>query len=131
MAQNDEDSIFDPFEPEDYWPFVAGIVVLAGFVAIPLLWGYMSKIEYARSIIPSLLSCVAFIFAYDKRGKFSILKLALGTLFVFVLMIKVVASSGSHRPPPAFFASGIGAYIVTLVCGRIGIKIARLWRRKS
>jgi hypothetical protein len=117
------------FEPEDFIPFIAGVIVFGGLGIIPLVWGHFSDISYAQSLLPSLISCGIFLYAHDKHGNFSLMRFIIGIVFLFMAMVRAAARSGSQTKP-MFFAGGILGYVIMLACGWAGIYIARLIRRK-
>ncbi|MBK7208549.1 MAG: hypothetical protein IPH91_09850 [Elusimicrobia bacterium] len=119
------------FEERDYFPFLLGVLVLAGLVAIPVLWGHFTGIGYARAIIPSLVSCGIFIYAHDKRGNFSVVKLLVGYLFLFMTLVRAMAKVGPNGGKPFFVAGGFLGFVVMFACGWAGIAVGRLLRRTS
>lgn len=116
------------FEEKDYVPFVLGVMLLAGLVCVPILWGQFTDLEFEKSIIPSLISCGIFVYAHDNRGNFSIMKFLIGMVFVFMIVIRALAQSTGNTKP-MFFAGGIVGYIIMFACGWAGIAFARFLRR--
>ncbi|MBP8005056.1 MAG: hypothetical protein KA044_08440 [Elusimicrobia bacterium] len=104
---------------------------MAGLVAIPVLWGHFTGIGYARAIIPSLVSCGIFIYAHDKRGNFSVVKLLVGYLFLFMTLVRAMAKVGPNGGKPFFVAGGFLGFVVMFACGWAGIAVGRLLRRTS
>lgn len=118
------------FEEKDFIPFVLGVMILGGMGCIPVIWGQLTQMGYAKAVIPSLISCGIFVYAHDNRGNFSILKFLAGMLFVFMIVLRAMAQSGGNTKP-MFFAGGIVGYIIMFACGWAGIALVRTFRRKS
>jgi len=118
------------FEERDYIPFVLGVLILGGLVLVPVLWGQINQLDYARSIFPSLLSCGIFLYAHDKRGNFSISKFLVGYLIVFMAILRAVARTGPGGGKPFFIAGGVLGFVVLFACGWAGIGVVRLLRPK-
>ncbi len=115
------------FEEVDYVPFVAGVLVLAGLIAVPILWSMFLDMEYPSTLFSSLLSCGIFIYAHDKRGNFSIIKFLFGMAFILIQIIRTANQYGGG--PPMFIAGGVVGLVVMMACGWVGILIARYIRR--
>ena len=54
------------FEEVDYVPFVAGVLVLAGLIAVPILWSMFLDMEYPSTLVSWVLACGICINAHDK-----------------------------------------------------------------
>lgn len=119
------------FEERDYFPFVLGVSVLGGLVCIPVFWGLFSGMGYAQAIFPSLVSCGIFIYAHDKRGNFSVVKLLVGYAIVFMSLMCVMTQLGPNGGKPFFVAGGFLGFVVMFACGWAGIALGRLLRRKT
>jgi hypothetical protein len=119
------------FEKEDFIPFIAGVMVFAGLLVVPIVWGQLTGISYAQAIVPSLVSCCIFVYAHDERGNFSFGKFLIGFLFLFLAMMRATAKYGHGGARPMFFAGGILGYVVMLACGWAGIAVARFLRKSS
>lgn len=117
------------FEERDFFPFVLGVLVLGGLVCVPVLWGLFSGMGYAQAIFPSLVSCGIFIYAHDKRGNFSVVKLLVGYAIVFLSLMRVMAQLGPNGGKPFFVAGGFLGFVVMFACGWAGIAAGRLLRR--
>jgi hypothetical protein len=119
------------FEERDYFPFVFGVMVLGGLVCVPALWGLFTGMGYAKAIFPSLVSCGIFLYAHDKRGNFSVVKLLVGYAIVFMSLMRVMTQLGPNGVKPFFVAGGFLGFVVMFACGWAGIALGRLLRRKT
>lgn len=101
---------------------------MGGLACIPILWGHFTGMGYARAIIPSLVSCAIFLYAHDKRGNFSVVKLLVGYLIVFMSLMRVMGKLGPGGGKPFFVAGGFLGFVVMFACGWAGIAVGRLIR---
>ncbi len=116
------------FEEVDYIPYISGVMLIGGLIAVPIIWGSVSRTGYLESIIPSLVSCALFAFAHDKRGNFNLGRFFLMFLYVLFMMMKTSAQYGARGGErPFFLAGGLLGYFVMFFCGWAGIKIGRLY----
>lgn len=114
------------FEERDYIPFMLGIFIIGGLLAIPLIWGSQVGLGYFEALPWSLASCAVFLVAIRRNGTISWLRFFLA-IIVLIGAGQIYASSSGK---PAFAAGGMLGFLVIAVCGLIGIGVGRLILRK-
>lgn len=110
------------FNRDDYWPYMIGVFTLGGLVAVPLVWGQFIDLPYDRLVVGSLLACGVFAYAHTRDGTFSIGRFLLGFGFIFLMSLRIAASS---RGSGAFIPGGFLGFVVMAGSGWTGIGIAR------
>lgn len=123
------ESLTGMFPADDYVAFLCGVMLFGGFLVVPLLWGLMTGVSFEDAIVPSLMSCGIFAFAWDKDGNFSFGRFFMALVIVGLTMLRVVAKSGGQFQKPVFIAGGFIGYLVMFGCGWAGIGIWRLVRQ--
>lgn len=117
-----------PFPQDDFVPYLIGVMVLAGFLIIPVLWGSFMGIPYTQALFSSVLSCILFCISHNKQGQFQWAKFVMLYLFAFFSILRSTLEHGYARP--MFLAGGFLGMMVMFGCGWAGIGIAR-WMRKQ
>ncbi len=114
------------FKEADFIPYLCGVMILGGLIAIPMVWGMMHGIGYGQALLPALVSCGIFAASHNKRGHFLWMRFLLMMLF-FSMQIMKTANSYSHTRP-MFLAGGFLGFLIMSGCGWAGIFLARKLR---
>ncbi len=114
------------YRKQDYPFFIFGVALFAGLGLVPVIWGSLSGIAYKQALLPSIISCTIFLFAFNDEGKFSLLRFFGGMVFALLLVFKTSIAAGSSKP--FFIAGGIFGFLIMFACGWVGIWIGRLFR---
>ena len=107
------------FREQDYKPFMMGVFVLGGLVAIPLLWGPMSDVSYVKALPWSVLSCLVVLAAFRKNGTIS------WPRFIGAALVAGIAGGiyAAETNQSGFIAGGVVGYAVVVICGKIGVLV--------
>jgi MFS family permease len=111
------------FRREDYWPYMFGIFVFAGLVAVPIIWGQFIDLPYGRLVAGSLVGCFVFAYAHKRDGQFSFGRFIIGFGFVFLMSMRFSVQSGGIG---GFIPGGVLGFLVMGGGGWLGIGIARV-----
>lgn len=111
------------FRNEDYWPYLFGIFVFAGLLAIPIIWGQILDQAYERLVFGSLVGCGVFAYAHSREGQFLFGRFIAGFALVFLISMRVAAQSAGGI---GFIPGGFLGFIVMSGGGWLGIGIARV-----
>ncbi len=118
------------FKEDDYVPYILGIMVLGGLVAIPLVYGGITDISYGRALLPSLISCGIFAYSHDKRGTFLMGRFIMLYLFSYITLLRASLQYGGNGQQ-TFVAGGLIGILVMTGCGWAGVMVGRYWRGKT
>ncbi len=83
------------FRREDYWPYLFGVFVFAGLLAVPVIWSLFIDLTYGRLVAGSLVGCAVFAYAHTKDGQFSLGSFIVGYAVVLLMSLRVAAQSGT------------------------------------
>jgi hypothetical protein len=114
------------FQRIDYPYFLAGVIALAGFGFVPVIWGMLQGYSYAQALAPSLLSCAVFLVAFDTDGTFSLFRLLIGTFVAYMLAAGLSAEVNSSQP--VFIAGGFLGFGAMMAGGQVGVFVGRKLR---
>lgn len=118
------------FREEDFIPYVCGVMLLGGFIVIPVMWGSFMRLSYGQAVFSSLISCGVFAASHDKRGNFNWVRFLVLFAFFYISVMRTAMRYGHSNGQPMFLAGGFLGYLVMLGCGWAGIASAR-WVRKG
>jgi len=110
------------FKESDYGLFMAGVFVIGGLIGVPLTYGLGLGLGYFAALPWSLGSCVVFLIAFRRNGTISWGR-AIPAMIALVVAGTVYNQSTGK---PSFGAGGVFGFLLVMVCGYIGIGIARL-----
>jgi len=115
------------FDGADYAPFILGVFVLGGLLAIPMLWSQPERINmtYAEALPWAIGACMVFLAAFRRNGTVSWLR-AVPAVAAMILAEVFLAKTDST---PALVSYAVFAVFTITICGYIGIGIGRLFRR--
>ena len=111
------------FRKEEYGPYMIGVFILGGLIAVPLIWSYFVDLPYEKLVLGSLLGCGIFAFAHTRDGDFSLLRFFGAFAFVFLMSLKISVQAGGTGP---FVPGGLLGFFVMAACGHAGVGISRL-----
>ncbi len=111
------------FRREDYWPFMFGVFVLGGLVAVPLIWSLFVDLPFKGLVASSLVGCFVFAYAHTRDGQFSVRRFIVGFGLALLITLRVTARSGGIG---AFIPGGVLGILVMEGCGWLAIGIARV-----
>lgn len=117
------------FEKADFIPYVCGVMILGGFIIVPIVWGNFMDLSFEKSLFPSLLSCGVFAASHSKTGNFHFGRFIFLNIYVFFMIMRTMAKYGSGGGKPMFMAGGLLGFLVMAACGWAGIGIVRLIRK--
>ena len=78
------------FKREDYWPYLAGVILFGGVVILPQLMKLnhvLREFDYLRRLSGGIAIAALFCWATNKSGQISYLKLILGFTFISLLVV--------------------------------------------
>ncbi len=115
------------FNEADYAPFIIGVFVLGGLLAIPMLWSDPERINmtYAEAVPWAIGASMVFLAAFRRNGTVSWLR-AVPAVAAMILAEVFLAKTDST---PALVSYAVFAVFAITICGYIGIGIGRLFRR--
>ncbi len=110
------------YKERDYIPFLGGLFVFGGLIIIPQVWGGFIGLKYEDAVLPALISCAAFGFAFDHTGNFHLRRSIFATIIALAAMIYLsgIDSSRGH-----FVAGGLLGFALMCSCGWGGILVGR------
>jgi len=116
------------FDEADYVPFMTGVFMLGGFLAIPVLWSQPERINmtYGQALPWAIGTSLVFLAAFRRNGTVSWLR-AVPAAAAMILAEVFLAKSDST---PALVSYAVFAVFAIMICGYIGIGIGRLFRRE-
>ncbi len=121
-ARTEKKPVGAMFAPEDYLPFMVGVFVLGGLLAIPLIWGFGMRMGFWAALPWGLVSALVWLVAFRRDGTLCWGRLIGAMIAVLVLGNVWVFQSGGS----GFVVSGIGGILIILACGYAGIGIGRI-----
>lgn len=113
------------FKEKDYWPFIAGVVLIGGLLVLPLIIQHMASellLDDAEYYYAGFIVAAAFALIHNRNGSVNIAKLILILAVLAGVYVKVYASG------KAFVILVPGAISIALlyVCGWLGIIVGRI-----
>ncbi|HUT03936.1 MAG TPA: O-antigen ligase family protein [bacterium] len=117
------------FNETDYGPFVSGVFVLGGLLAIPVLWSEPPRINmtYGEALPWAIGACLVILASFRRNGTVSWLR-AIPAAGAMVVAEAFLAKTDSV---PALTAFAVFALFALMVCGYVGIGIGRLIRQEG
>lgn len=114
------------FNKEDYPGWLAGVVVLGGFLVNPLTYVFYRKISYLDALIPSLAVSFLVAMSITRSGKFSWMRILIAVGVILATRHFYYMRTGT------LFETGGGflMILVTAVCGFIGTEASRILNEK-
>ncbi|MCA9394695.1 MAG: hypothetical protein KC900_10855 [Candidatus Omnitrophica bacterium] len=116
------------YRKADFIPYIAGTMIFGGLGAVPLIYAKLTGLGYQQALVPSLASCIVFLFAHDERGNFSFLRLIAGMALIYLTAARAAAKGNGQ---PFFIAGGVLGFVLMAGCGWLGIVIGRAVRGKQ
>ena len=115
------------FDEADYGPFMTGVFVLGGFLAIPILWSQPERIKmtYGMAVPWAIGACVVFLLAFRRNGTVCWLRAVPAVAAMIVAEVLFAKTDNT----PALVSFAVFAVFTIMICGYIGIGIGRLFRR--
>ena len=112
------------FRETDYVPFMLGVFLIGGLIAVPLTYGAATGLGYFESLPWALGSCVVFLVAFRRNGTISWSRAipAFGALMIGAGIYH--ESTGK----PAFAVGGLLGFLLVVVCGYVGLGIGRMFK---
>ncbi len=114
------------FKDSDYVPFMLGVFLIGGLVALPLTYGLATGLGYFESLPWALASCVVFLISFRRNGTISWGR-AIPAIFVLVIGADIYNRSTGR---PSFAAGGLLGFLLVMVCGYAGIGIGRMFKKQ-
>lgn len=117
-------------DPLPYLPYLLGVLVFGGLLALPLLWGGNQHMEYGDALPWSLLSCVVFSIGIRRDGSYSLARGISAYFIAYVLAASFTADSiARSNGNKGFLAGGALGFLLLTVCGYLGVGFAVLLKR--
>ncbi|MEL7498316.1 MAG: hypothetical protein AAFN77_11955 [Planctomycetota bacterium] len=111
------------FSEGSYAPFMVGVFILGGFVALPLLYGGMLGHDYVSSLPWTLGVCVVFLFGFRRNGTISWLRATPVLLLLMIAAYAFYKYTGRH----GFGVGGFLGFLIVFGCGYVGIGVRKLF----
>jgi len=117
------------FDSADYVPFIQGVFILGGFLALPILLSQPARINmtFGQALPWAIGACMVFLAGFRRNGTVSWLR-AVPAAAAMILAVVFLAKTDST---PALVAFAVFAIFVFMICGYIGIGIGRLVRQET
>jgi hypothetical protein len=113
------------FPAEYYAAFVLGVLLVGGLGAIPLLWSTVTELSYLKALPWGLASSAVFLVGFRRDGTISWARLVAAVIALTLAAVLYSTSTGR----PSFGAGGVVGFLVMVVCGYVGVGMAKLFRR--
>jgi len=113
------------FSTADYIPFMTGVFLIGGLIAMPLTYGAALGLGYVDSLPWALASCTVFLVGFRRNGTIS-----WGRAAPAIVAMMIGANIyNQDTGKPAFAAGGFLGFLLVMVCGYIGIGLGRMFRK--
>ena len=117
------------FNKADYGPFMSGVFVLGGLLAVPIIWSVPARINmtYGQALPWAIGACLVILAAFRRDGTVSWLR-AIPAAGAMILAEAFLAGTNSV---PALTAFAVFALFALMVSGYVGVGIGRLIRQEE
>jgi len=110
------------FRREDYWPYMFGVFVFAGVIALPTIYSNFIDLPFDRLLAGCLLGCFLFAFAHTRDGQFSFGRFIGG---VALMVLALMRTAGKSDGQGGVIPGGLLGFAVMAAAGWFGIAIGR------
>ena len=111
------------FSERSYAPFMVGVFLPGGFVALPLFYGGMLGHDYVSSLPWTLGVCVVFLCGFRRNGTITWLRAAPALFMLMIAAYAFYKYTGRH----GFGVVGFLGFLIAIGCGYIGIGVRNLF----
>jgi hypothetical protein len=135
------------FSETDYLPFMLGVFIVGGLIAVPFFYGaglsadlglpspgmrwqieyFLLHGPYFKALPWSLASCLVYLISFRRNGTITWAR----AVPAMAAMIIAVYAYYNNTGKPAFAVGGFLGFILIMVCGYVGIAVARLTARRK
>jgi hypothetical protein len=105
------------FNREDYFPYMFGVFVFAGLIAIPVIFGQFIELPLGRLIGGSVVGCFIFAQAHTRTGEFLFGRFTIGV--VVGLLLTMNSGGASYLP------GGVLGFAMMAGGGWLGVWLGR------
>lgn len=110
------------FKREDYWPYMFGVFILGGLIALPAIYSNFIEVPLERLLAGCMMGCMLFAFAHTRDGNFSFGRLVGGVVVIMLLMLRFAGESDGKG---GVIPGGLLGFAVMGACGWVGIGLGR------
>lgn len=110
------------FHREDYWPYLFGVFVFGGLIAVPAVWSQFIDLSFGRLVAGSLVACAVFAYAHTEDGQFSFSSFFIGYALTLLISLRVAAQSDIGG---GVIPGGLLGFLIMSGCGWLGIGLGR------
>ena len=107
------------FNREDYYPYMFGVFVFAGLMAVPAIWGLFIELPFYRLIGGSLVGCFIFAQAHTRTGEFLFGRFVVGAGVGVLITLKASITSDAYLP------GGLLGFAIMAGGGWLGLWLGR------
>jgi uncharacterized membrane protein len=111
------------FKETEYVPFMLGVFLIGGLLAVPIIYGLILGLSYFQSLPWSLVSCIILLIGFRRNGSISWGR----AIPAIIGGAMVINAYNQITGKPAFVASGFLGFLLVAGCGYVGIWIGRIY----